>query len=174
MYFIIREKVYNREKLAVPGNIEKVPAVIVSHTNATISYALQLLEDVVRDHILKEFGENGLENFQIRDIKNISEVAPPLVDGYVVYRQDSNPHTLLLYQYKTNIVPGWWSQTTQTQFQLEYFYSLIEYERIEIVENDKMEFKKDKKNQETINRYLSYNDLIKELENSQYFKNRKD
>jgi len=105
---------------------------IVADTNKTIKSALLLLESSVRAFVRDERGREAAEQVKIIDIHNIGQVSEPILDGILLYRLESDPLKINVYQKKTIVVKSttWTWGTTDTpvpQFRRTDIFELEEY-----------------------------------------------
>lgn len=108
---------------------------IVSHTNKSIASAIVLLENSVKDFVKEERGRDATEQSKIIDIHNLDQICEPLIDCILLYRLESDPHKILVYQKRTMIkqVPGWaWgtSEAISKSFYKTDVFELEEYDKI--------------------------------------------
>lgn len=103
---------------------------IISHTNLGITIAKKLLEKETRSHVSLLTGNTTNLDFipKIVDIHSFDQVAEPIIDTVIIYRLDSNPHRLHVYQRKSIIVPArGWGQKAISEFRKICIFELNEY-----------------------------------------------
>lgn len=122
MYFI--------KRIDIDEKNSYIGSEIVNHAK-TISSALSLLEYSVKTYIDYEYGKQESNNFKVIDIHQFSQINEPAIDTILVYRLDSDPHKLHLYQRKTKIVPGTlYGQSLVSTFRKIQIFELEEYKKL--------------------------------------------
>lgn len=124
MYFV--------KRIIIDDKSSYVSSQIVTHTNKTISLAKTLLEDTVKDYVREEKGREAADSMKILDIHDISQVNEPLIDGILLYRLETDPHKILVYQRKSNIEQsktwtGYIVETLVSKFRQTDVFELEEY-----------------------------------------------
>jgi hypothetical protein len=108
------------------GNFESCD--IIDHTGLGISSGLILLENSVRAYIKNECGQKAGDDMKVITILDWNQVAEPSLDKILVYRLESDPHKLHIYQRKTEEIAGWFGgKTPVTGFGRIKIFELIEY-----------------------------------------------
>src|ERR1044071_7126724 len=97
MYFISR---ININKNGSYGSLE-----IMDHAK-NISMAKNSLIQTTKQHLEKEFGSALISDVKITDIQTFSQVTEPLIDSVCIYRLETDPNSLHIYQRKSVVVPG--------------------------------------------------------------------
>lgn len=130
-YDTIEKIMYFVMKVTPSSTSEFVNHQLVHHTTGTISIALKDLEKIAYDFIREEVGKQADSFSKITDIVSLNDIVEPYVDSMIVYRLESDPHKLHIYQRKTNIVPGFiYGRTYQTEFKKVVIFELLTYEKI--------------------------------------------
>jgi dynactin complex subunit len=103
---------------------------IVNYTTQKISVALALLEECARNFVKEEFGSKAFEQSKIIDIHRIDQVCEPIVDCMLLYRLNEDPHSVHVYQRRTEVVDlaGWFStsKVPQSFFKKTHIFELEE------------------------------------------------
>lgn len=104
---------------------------IIDHTTKKIATALMLLETNVRNFVKEEFGTKAYEQSKIIDIHQIDQVCEPIVDSMLLYRLSDDPHSIHIYQRRTEVIDqsGWFTtgKVSQTTFKRTHIFELDEY-----------------------------------------------
>ncbi len=119
MHFII--------KINIDENGLFVSNSIMSHNNS-IAAAQNLLTQSVKKYLEQEHGLAAANNMKIIDIHSFDQISEPIIDSILVYRLESDPHHLHLYQKQSKIVPGRvYGQTVASEFIKIMIFGLVEY-----------------------------------------------
>ena len=122
MYFIMETTIDDKEVYQ--------SARIVSHTKSAAQAAVLLQKSAI-EYVKEECGNQAAAEAAIIEIKNFNQVNEPLTDKMLIYRLNTQPHTLHIYQRKTKEVPGYiYGKTTVTVFKKVKVFNLIEYSDI--------------------------------------------
>lgn len=132
MYIVIKELV---DEKGFKGRPE-----IVDGTVGTIKEASTLFLHVVKKYIKNECGTEIADESKIIDIKTFEQICEPLIDTILIYRLENDHSTLYLYRRKTKIIPGTiWGQTTISEFRLIQVYTLLEFQKYDVIKNEELD-----------------------------------
>ena len=119
MYFVSR---ININKNGSFGSME-----IVDHAKY-ISEAKNLLILITKQHLEKEYGSLIISTTKILDIQSFTQVVEPIIDSVLIYRLETDPHSLHIYQRKSIIVPGRvYGQSVTSEFRKSMIFGVNEY-----------------------------------------------
>lgn len=107
---------------------------IIDNTNRTITGALALLEQCVIGYVKEERGREAAIDAKIVDITNFDQIIEPQMDCIQLYRLDSDPYCIHVYQKKTSVIESanWaWrtSKSLVTNFRRTTIFELEQYEK---------------------------------------------
>lgn len=118
-------------KISIDDKERFVSSELAEHTNLGIASALILLENSVRAYVRTEVGSKAAEDMKVITVLSWNQVAEPLVDGMLVYRLETDPHKLHVYQKVTKIVPGYvYGQSVASTFNKVKIFELVDYKKI--------------------------------------------
>jgi DNA integrity scanning protein DisA with diadenylate cyclase activity len=113
------------EEIDKDGRTEKF--CVMELTKKNIGDAMELLEKIVKNYIKEKAGNEASQNMKIIDIKSLDQVNEPSIDSFLVYRLESNPQVVYIYQRKTQMINGWW-QKVVSEFRLIKKISIVTYD----------------------------------------------
>ena len=149
---------------------------IIDHTTQRIATALSLLESCAKQLVKEEFGASAVEQSKIIDIHSLEQVSEPLVDSMLLYRIDSDPHVIHVYQRKTTVIDvlGWFinSQTVQHSFEKVCQFELEEYDKFsdeQDTDNSNTKRRSNIDEPEKEHSKMIVGNFIEELKNSERF-----
>ena len=124
---------YVIKAILVEGDIYKGSR-FINCTCKTISSALNMLDNAVREHLREEVGREASVNANIIDVHSLDQVVEPVIDGMVCYRLSDDPHRINVYQRKTAVIKqnNWtWGQTdvATTTFKRAVIFELEDCEK---------------------------------------------
>lgn len=128
MYFI--------KKITLDDKQSYQSSQIVDHCTNQVS-GKSLLENAIKTFTKEEYGRDAAEQIKILDIKDLTQVNEPIVDGILAYRLQDDPNRVHIYQRRTNItqVKNWtWgmSDTTVISFRRTNIFELEEYSNLNV------------------------------------------
>lgn len=118
-------------KISIDQNEKFISSEIVDHTNLGIASALIQLENCARSFVKKECGKQAAEKMKTITILDWNQIVIPLLDGMLVYRLDSDPHKLHVYQKTSTEVPGtFYGKSIISEFKKVKIFQLVEYKKL--------------------------------------------
>lgn len=121
---------YYIKKITLDEKERYLTSKIMEHAKS-ISSALCLLEHSVKDFVREECGKQASDNCKIIDIHDFSQINDPIIDSTLVYRLDSDPHRLHVFQRKTKSISGYiYGQSLIAEFRKIEIFELEEYDKI--------------------------------------------
>jgi len=123
MHFVIKNNI-NKEGQYLSGEI-------VGDTTGDISRATSLMEKIIIDFVKDEFGKQHSDSCKIIDVHSLDQVAEPLIDGIRLYRIDTEPQRINVYQRISKQVSGYvYGQMVQTEFYRINIFDILSYKNI--------------------------------------------
>ena len=120
MYFIIKINIDDKGLF--------VSSDMVSHTNAGIISAQQLLLKETKAYVAELAGIVVADGIKIIDIHSFNQVNEPIIDSVLVYRLELDPHRLHIYQRQSKITSGLiYGKAITTEFRKIKIFELVEY-----------------------------------------------
>lgn len=123
MHFVIKNNI-GKEGQYLSGEI-------VGHVSGKIAHATNLLDKLVIDYVKEECGKQASENCKIIDVHSLDQVAEPSVDGIRLYRIDTEPTRIHVYQRISKQVEGrLYGHSVLTEFHKNKIFEVLSYKYI--------------------------------------------
>jgi len=104
---------------------------IVGHTTTGIASAQSQLLSSIRTYVTELAGKEMANSLKIIDIHSFSQVSEPIIDTLLLYRLETDPHSIHVYQRKSSIMPGnLWGEKIKIDFNKIKIFTLVEYDRV--------------------------------------------
>lgn len=104
---------------------------IVGHVSSGIAAAQAQLINCIKTFVTELAGKDMANSLKVIDIHSMDQVSEPIIDTLLLYRLESDPHTIHVYQRKSSVVSGsLWGEKIKVDFNKIKIFSLVEYDKV--------------------------------------------